>query len=585
MPQRKFAIYARKSKLTFKGESIANQITLCKNYIKARKPDITDDDILIFEDEGFSGKDMHRPQLQRLLALITQNKISHIAVYRLDRISRSVYDFLGFYRKLKQFNVEFISTSDNFDTTTSMGECILTITIAFAELERNIISERISDNLHELSKTGRWLGGTTPTGYRSIPTMMGNKQAKMLEVVPVEADTIKLLFTKYIELGSLTSLETYCLQNSIKSKNNKSYNNCTLRTILTNPVYCTADQTAYEWFTEQGYGMYADEALFDGTHGLIGYNKIDQNMSNDDTPINPQAKKKSNQKYAQPHRYYTKPNNEWIVTVGLHPPIISSALFIQAQEMMKRNASKSYRQSKTHIALLSGLLVCPDCGSYLRPKKYRTKKDGTTPYAYTCELKEKSNGVNCHCPNVQGNILDSEVWNAITHLAYDPDNLVQQLQNQLTSHHNDTDSYTAIINELQSERRDLNNQINNLTNNVALTNNQQVVQVLLTKISELVSQTNDIDTKINHYNQLIEKSKQNNTVYDEFIDLLLQFEPDSYDNLSHEQKCSIIRNIVNKVIYDYNTKTITLFLTTDQNIKLNPQNPLTRLQSDTMHSK
>ncbi|MBR0484980.1 MAG: recombinase family protein [Oscillospiraceae bacterium] len=585
MPQRKIAIYARKSKLTFKGESIKNQINTCRDYIKILNPNITDNDILIFQDEGFSGKNTKRPQFQKLLTLINQNEISHLICYRLDRISRSVYDFLDFYQKLKQHNVEFISTSDRFDTTTSMGEFILTITIAFAELERNIISERISDNLHELSKTGRWLGGTSPTGYKSIPTTIGNKQAKMLEVVPSEAETIKLLFSKYTELGSLTSLETYCLQNNIKSKNNKSYNNSTLRAILTNPVYCTADQTAFEWFTEQGYGIYADELSFDGTHGMIAYNKKDENMSTDDTPINPQNKTKSNIKYAQPHRYYTKPNNEWIVTVGLHPPIISSNLFIQAQEIIKRNSSKSYRQSKTHVALLSGLLVCPDCNSYLRPKKYRTKKDGTEPYVYTCELKEKSNGVNCQCPNIQGNMLDSEVWNAITHLIYDPDNLVQQLQNQLTSHHSDTDSYITIINELQSKRKDLNNQINNLTNNVALTTDQQVVQVIINKISDLASQINDIDTKINHYNQLIEKTKQNNTVYDEFIDLLLQFEPDSYDTLSHEQKCSIIRNIVNKVIYDYKQKTITLFLTTDQNIKLNPKIPLTHVQSDSMCSK
>ena len=576
--ERKIAIYSRKSKMTLKGESIANQIEMSKNKAKKLNPNVTDDDLLIFQDEGYSGKDTKRPQFQEMLSLIKQNKISHVICYRLDRISRSVADFYNFYQELERHNVYFILANGNIDTTTPMGKLFLGMTALFAELERNVLRERIIDNYYMNTRRGVWLGGSVPIGYSitSINTTTTDsgkqRKGKTLQIVPEQAETVKQLFEKYIELGSLSKLDIYCQQNNIKTANNKSFTTSTLKTVLSNHVYCTADNVAYNYFIEEGYQVYGDEEDFTGEYAIISYNKGKRNDP-DDTLLSPDAPRKPNQKYATPHVRVLNPNNEVIITVSKHKPIVSSSIFIKVQKLLQRNASKSYNHPKTHIALLSGILKCRYCGSPMRPRTYTTQYDPEHKrYYYECSLKDKSKKL-CHAPNIQGNEFDNAVWDTISHLAYDQGSLVQQLQNQLTSHYNDTDSYNSIINELQSKCKQLQKQIDTATTNLTMITSPQVIKTLSDKITELTSQLNDTKNKINHYQELIKKSQQNNTVYDEFIETLLKFKPDFYDKLTVDQKIPIIRNIVSKITYDYDTKIITLFLTTDTTINLNLNNP------------
>ena len=114
---RKVAIYSRKSKFTGKGESIGNQIELCKQSIHLSYPDLSDDDILIFEDEGFSGGNTNRPQFQEMLKQCRQRQIRCIVCYRLDRISRNVGDFSSLIDELNRLDITFNSISEKFDTT------------------------------------------------------------------------------------------------------------------------------------------------------------------------------------------------------------------------------------------------------------------------------------------------------------------------------------------------------------------------------------------------------------------------------------------------------------------------------------
>lgn len=168
---RKFAIYSRKSKFTGKGESIGNQIELCRQSIHLSYPEVSDGDILVFEDEGFSGGNTKRPQFQEMLKQCRQKKIGCIVCYRLDRISRNVSDYSALIEELDRLDVSFISVSEKFDTNSSMGRAMMYIASVFAQLERETIAERIRDNMIELAKDGRWLGGNPPTGYKSVETV------------------------------------------------------------------------------------------------------------------------------------------------------------------------------------------------------------------------------------------------------------------------------------------------------------------------------------------------------------------------------------------------------------------------------
>ena len=147
----KFAIYSRKSKATDKGESIGNQVEMCRNYINANAPG-EEHEFLIYEDEGFSGKNTKRPEFLRMMQDAKKKRFQQVVVYRLDRISR-----MTITEKLQSSGIGFISINERFDTTTPMGQ----IAAVVAQLERETIAERVQDNMLMLSYTGRWLGGKT----------------------------------------------------------------------------------------------------------------------------------------------------------------------------------------------------------------------------------------------------------------------------------------------------------------------------------------------------------------------------------------------------------------------------------------
>ena len=204
--KRKYLIYSRKSKFTGKGESVENQIEICKSYIRTNFDiNVKDEDIIIKQDEGFSGIDVKRPQFQEMMKLVKDKQIKMIVVYKLDRLSRDVLDFCEMYEELQYYDTRFASVSEKFDTSTPMGKAMLMITIAFAQLERETIAERIRDNMMDLSKTGRWLGGNTPMGFESEKMEKLNingKKVSLFKLSPIndEIEIIKLIYDKYLEL-------------------------------------------------------------------------------------------------------------------------------------------------------------------------------------------------------------------------------------------------------------------------------------------------------------------------------------------------------------------------------------------------
>ena len=262
-------IYSRKSKFTGKGESIENQIEMCKQYIRLHFGEKEANRVLVYEDEGFSGGNLERPQFKKMMAEAKEKKFQAIVVYRLDRISRNIGDFAKLIEKLNGMKIDFISIKEQFDTSSPMGRAMMYISSVFSQLERETIAERIRDNMHELSKTGRWLGGVPPTGYQSESissiTIDGKtKRACKLKAIPEEISLVTLVFDKFLETGSLTKTETYLLQNGYTTKNGKQFTRFTIKGLLTNPVYMIADEFAYTYLKEKNVDLFSDESEFDG---------------------------------------------------------------------------------------------------------------------------------------------------------------------------------------------------------------------------------------------------------------------------------------------------------------------------------
>ncbi len=323
--QSKIAIYSRKSKFTGRGESIENQIELCRRYIRVHYPEDVDDDIIVYEDEGYSGGNTNRPRFREMMSAGEERRIKLIICYRLDRISRDIGDFARLIDRLNDLGIGFVSVKEQFDTASPLGRAMMYIASVFSQLGRETIAERIRDNMLELSKSGRWLGGATPTGYISHGSEKkspGGKTKRVchLVLIPREAQTVRLVFEKFLETNSLSATEAYLDENCVRTKNDRRFSRYTIRAMLKNPVYSWADKAAYEYFTELGADLYGAEKDFDGTRGLMAYNKTFQRPG------------RTNR---------TKDISKWIVAPGRHPGIVTGRDWVAAQEIFLRNNSRA----------------------------------------------------------------------------------------------------------------------------------------------------------------------------------------------------------------------------------------------------
>ena len=154
------AVYARKSKYSDRGNSVENQIALCKAYAQEHLKNADEITFCIYKDDGFSGKNLDRPQFQAMLRDAGMQKFKVLICYRLDRVSRSVSDFSTLLETLEKKGVAIICIKEQFDTTTPMGRAMMYIASVISQLERETIAQRVTDNMLMLAKQGVWLGGT-----------------------------------------------------------------------------------------------------------------------------------------------------------------------------------------------------------------------------------------------------------------------------------------------------------------------------------------------------------------------------------------------------------------------------------------
>ncbi len=195
------AIYTRKStehNLDLEFNSLHAQREACEAYIKSQ---LNEGWRLIpesYDDGGISGGSLERPDLQRLLADIAAGKVDNVVVYKVDRLTRSLMDFAKLVELFDRHGVSFVSVTQAFNTTNSMGRLTLNVLLSFAQFEREVIGERVRDKIAASKRKGLFMGGNIPLGYINID--------KKLVIVPKEADRVRWIYGRYLELGSLGAL-------------------------------------------------------------------------------------------------------------------------------------------------------------------------------------------------------------------------------------------------------------------------------------------------------------------------------------------------------------------------------------------
>lgn len=529
---KKAAIYSRKSKFTGKGDSIENQITLCRDYGK----NLGMEEFVIYEDEGFSGKNTDRPQFQAMLKDAKQNKFDVLICYRLDRLSRNVGDFAKLIEELQRYGINFISIREQFDTSSPMGRAMMYIASVFAQLERETIAERIRDNMLELAKSGRWLGGQTPLGYDSTPISFYDNEMnerKMYKLTPnsEELRIVNIIFSQYLEYKSISQVNKFLLSKNIKTKNKRDWNKKSIRSVLTNPVYVKADNNVLDYLESLGITVVGNA---DNLHGILTYNK---------------KKGKGN----------LKDITEWIAALSKHEGIIDADKWIQVQHLLEEGRKKAPRFGTSAPALLTGLLRCSNCGSHMRVVYGGiNKQTGVRTYYYSCGMKVDSGKTRCESGNVRGDQIEKMVVNRLKELTYNKGKFIEEFESYKKGINLNNKNIDR-INDLSNNINENENAIHKLVNNLSQCNDETTRNYIFSEIKRL-------DTiNENYKKELIQIKKDNDNLnmtnknIDVLIQLLNKFS-NLFDKSDIEEKKLLIGGLVNEIYWNGSTGDIDINL-------------------------
>ena len=226
-----------------------------------------------YDDGGFSGGSLDRPALQRLLAEIAARRIDVVVVYKVDRLTRSLADFAKLVELFDQHGVSFVSVTQSFNTTSSMGRLTLNVLLSFAQFEREVTGERIRDKIAASKQKGIWMGGVVPLGYRA--------EARALHVVEEHAALIRTIFARYLELGSTIALKRSLDDGQLlvpervdgagRRTGSGRFSRGHLNAMLKNPIY--AGRLGHKGKVHEGqHAAIIDAAIFEAVQARLGAN-------------------------------------------------------------------------------------------------------------------------------------------------------------------------------------------------------------------------------------------------------------------------------------------------------------------------
>lgn len=327
----------------------------CKHILHAEKTEL-------FEDAGKSGKNTDRPAFLRMMKKIRAGEISHVVVYKIDRISRNLVDFSLMYDEFKKYRVTFISLNEQFDTSSAIGEAVLKIILVFAELERKLTSERVTDVMIGRAMSGKWNGARMPYGWK------WNPEREFPEHDPVEAPNARKLYEIYEKTRSTAKVRDYCYDNGIQTKRGGKWNTTTICNYLRNPM----------------------------NKGDYRYN------------------------YRNSARGQKKPEGEVVYLPGVFPPLVDPDLWDRVNAILDDNSIKSTTSDNPHIkkhvhVFAGGILRCADCGAGFQVSRLdKVRLNGFQPSLYVCTSRRTYRA--CDAPGASDVTIGPFVFNYIANI-------------------------------------------------------------------------------------------------------------------------------------------------------------------------
>lgn len=355
--------------------SVESQVEFCRR-------EVIGENIKVYTDKGYSGKNTDRPAFQEMMADITAGKIRRVIVYRLDRISRSVLDFASVIDMFQKHGVDFVSTMEKFDTGTPIGKAMLMIVMIFAQLERETIQQRVIDAYSSRSKRGFYMGGKVPYGFRLKETVIDGIRTKMYEPVPKETAIIEQIFSMYAQSQtSFGDIVRWLDERQVKKRNGEPFSRSRIRDLVVNPVYVRADYRLYEFYKAQGTIIENRPEDFIGTNGAYLYSGNE-------------GKRKTVS--LQGHTLVLAP----------HEGLIPSDIWIKCRSKCL-SSTRVAKPIKAKATWLAGKVKCAHCGYALSAKVYHCKTKADNRY-YLCNNKYNTGG--CNFGSLDADLVDEIVF-------------------------------------------------------------------------------------------------------------------------------------------------------------------------------
>jgi len=324
------ALYTRQSIDKKDSISIESQFSMCEHEVRGKE-------FKKYSDRGYSGKNLNRPDFERLMEDIRNGLIKRVVVYKLDRISRSILDFSGLMLFFQEHDVEFVSVTEKFDTSTPVGRAMLNICIVFAQLERETIQQRITDAYYSRNKRGFFMGGVAPYGFQKESTVIDGIRTSKFVIDEEQSAQVKLLYSMYADSNnSLHDIVKYLVANNIKQVGGKDWSTPGISALLRSPVYVQSDLAVYEFFKSQGANIINDVSEFDGRGCYLFTGTVSTSRKQND------LKDKE-------------------IVIAPHEGFISSDLWLKCR-LRCLNNKRSAKTCKGKNSWLVGKIKCGNCG-------------------------------------------------------------------------------------------------------------------------------------------------------------------------------------------------------------------------------
>ena len=331
------AIYVRQSVDRVDSISIESQVEHCLYEVKK-------EEYTVYKDKGYSGKNVERPDFQTMMEHIKQGIIKRVIIYKLDRISRSLLDFTRIMQTFEEYNVEFVSATEKFDTSTPTGRAMLKVCMVFAELERETIQARVIDAYLARSRQSFYMGGRIPYGFKQEPYIINGINTSWYAPVQEEIEHMQIIYGEYAKPSmSLSDVIKYLRDNKIRKKRNNEWVTGRLSETMENPIYVRADIDIYNFFLSRGTEIVNPPESFIGENGCYVYKKADAI-----------GKKKDMSRYDQ-----------LALVIAPHKGVVDSETWIKCRLKLEQNRQIPNRR-KSYRTWVSGKLKCGKCGYALR---------------------------------------------------------------------------------------------------------------------------------------------------------------------------------------------------------------------------